>query len=171
MNVVPGGLALEAEDQKSNISTDNQIYSVGELVALYREGELSFDEDMLKRHTWAAFKVTRLVESILLGLPLPAILVHQKEDGHLSAIGKAGFLSELFLYMGLGAPKGLGGMPLVSAKYLPSLEGKVWQGPKEGDGNALSFQERISIKRTRVQVNVILDRQNKIDEELLFFWK
>ena len=60
-------------------------------------------------------------------------------------------------------------LKLKKAKYLPSLEGKEWENSKDQDSpDALAPQQRIDIKRSKIDVNIIL-RESDTDAKYDLF--
>jgi hypothetical protein len=66
---------------RKEIVSDGYDMSVGELINLYRDGELKIDPAFQRLFRWDSTRKTRFIESILLGLPLPPIFVYQRKDG------------------------------------------------------------------------------------------
>lgn len=72
----------EAIQQRSkDISTDFLAMSVGELVSLYENGELDIHPEFQRFFRWKEDQKSNLVESILLGIPVPPIFVAQTNEG------------------------------------------------------------------------------------------
>ncbi|MFD6272072.1 DUF262 domain-containing protein, partial [Nocardia asteroides] len=76
-------MSLEAELQtyRRQIATDAYPMSIGELSNLYRDGEIDIHPEFQRIFRWSSEQKTRLIESILLGIPLPSIFVAQNEAG------------------------------------------------------------------------------------------
>src|SRR5690606_21799915 len=74
---------LEGEIAKGrrDISSDGYSMSLGELTNLYKEGELIIRPAFQRLFRWDLEQKSKLVESILLGIPLPSIFVAQDENG------------------------------------------------------------------------------------------
>lgn len=170
MRTLPNGLPEDVLKIREGISVDSLTMTLGELEALQKGGDLVFDVESLRGHNWGTLKVARLVEAILAGMPLPAVLVRQTEIGKWEVVKNAGFLSEILLFMRETGKGSAYPLPLSCATYLPHLKGKVWR-EDEGAENELSLAERLLILRAPVQVNILCDPENKINDELLFFWK
>ena len=56
-------------------------FSVGEIVNLYRDKEIDLEPAFQRLFRWSTEQQTKFIESLLLGYPVPAIFVYQKEDG------------------------------------------------------------------------------------------
>jgi uncharacterized protein with ParB-like and HNH nuclease domain len=73
-------LEEEIQLKKNEISTDGYPMSLGELSSLYRDGELDIHPEFQRFFRWTHLQKTKLIESILLGIPIPSIFVSQRED-------------------------------------------------------------------------------------------
>jgi uncharacterized protein DUF262 len=73
-------LAKEIEHAKRLVKTDAYQMSVGELVNMYKAGALIINPDFQRLFRWELGQKSKLIESILLGIPLPSIFVFEKED-------------------------------------------------------------------------------------------
>ncbi len=74
---------LEAELKlaRRTISTDSYPVSIGELTNMYRDGELIIRPAFQRLFRWDMTQKSRLIESILLGIPIPSIFVAQDDAG------------------------------------------------------------------------------------------
>ncbi len=77
----PDKLEAEIREARRSISSDGYPMSIGELTNLYRDGELKIRPEFQRFFRWSSVQKSRLVESILLGIPLPSIFVAQTETG------------------------------------------------------------------------------------------
>ena len=81
MNVV------EAIDKKiGEVRTESLDLSIGEIIALHQQHELVIQPDFQRLFRWTFEQRSRLVESLLLELPIPSIFVIEKESGVLELI-------------------------------------------------------------------------------------
>src|ERR1700693_1394101 len=125
---------LDLEQQiavaRRTISSDGYPMSIGELTNLYREKELEIRPEFQRFFRWTELQKSRLIESILLGIPLPSIFVAQTESGKWELIDGLQRVSTILQLQGeLLDPNQQVVPPLVlrGTKYLPALEGRVWQ--------------------------------------------
>src|SRR5271157_2941167 len=81
MSTTANILETQLSDARRAISSDGYPMSVGELTNLYRSGELQIRPEFQRLFRWSNLQKSRLVESILLGIPLPSIFVAQTEGG------------------------------------------------------------------------------------------
>ena len=155
-------LENEIETNRKTIRSDGYAMSLGEIVNMYRDREIIIKPEYQRLFRWSIVKQSRLIESILLGIPLPAIFVAQDEDGTWEVVDGLQRLSTILKFMGelrleptdtIQTPE-----PLVATRYLPSLEGATWDGP----ANSFENSTRISFKRARMDMRILLresDRQ------------
>lgn len=150
-------LLQEISDRKKEIFTDGYPMSIGELMSLYKDGELDIHPEFQRFFRWTTLQKSKLIESIVLGIPIPSIFISQREDGIWDVVDGQQRLSTIFEFAGL--LKDEAGQPippskLVKTSYLPSLEGMMW----ENDGNTvLSFDSalRLSFKREKIDIKIV----------------
>jgi len=75
--------ALEEEisDERDKLSTDRMDISFGELINLYKNGELIIRPEYQRLFRWTPKQKTALIESILLSIPIPPIFVAEDQEG------------------------------------------------------------------------------------------
>lgn len=150
--------SLEAEiaSARQAIASDGYPMSIGELTNLYRDGELIIRPEFQRFFRWSDVQKSRLVESLLLGIPLPSIFVAQAESGIWEVVDGLQRLSTIFELQGeLRNEDNSTRAPLVlrSTKYLPSLEGKSWASKEAG--KTLTDAQRLDVKRSKIDVKII----------------
>lgn len=69
-----------AENAKK-INTTEYKMSIGEMINLYKDKEVVIDPDFQRIFRWNDIQKSRLVESILIGIPLPSIFIQQRDNG------------------------------------------------------------------------------------------
>lgn len=76
-------LALEKQisDEREKLSADRMDISFGELMNMYSSDELIIRPEYQRLFRWSNMQKTSLIESILLGIPIPPIFVAEDEDG------------------------------------------------------------------------------------------
>lgn len=77
----PSDLEKQIAEARRTISTDGYPMSIGELTNMYREGELIIRPEFQRFFRWKGPQKSRLIESLLLSIPLPSIFVAQTENG------------------------------------------------------------------------------------------
>lgn len=93
--------------------------SFGELVDMYKNGEIKKPE-MQRKFVWNSVKSSRLIESIILGLPIPPLFLLEVNDNEYEVIDGFQRLTTLYNYM----------------------EGFPWTGKKSGVRNIASVLSR-----------------------------
>ena len=150
------GLDQEIEARRAEVRTDGYPMSIGELINLYRDGELDIHPEFQRWYRWSQEQKSRLIESILLGIPIPSIFVSQREDAVWDVIDGLQRLSTIFELTGdLLDSRGRKLKPLVltQTKYLPSLEGKSWED--DGTDSAIGPVNQRLIRRAKIDIKII----------------
>lgn len=150
------GLEKEVEQSRQNIRSDGYMMSIGEVINLYRDQEIVIRPEFQRLFRWPIEKQARLIESILLDIPLPPIFVAQRDDGVWEVVDGLQRLSTILKFMGILRDERTGSIQeatrLVQTKYLPSLEGATYEvGPK-----AFPPSLRIHFKRARLDFRILL---------------
>ncbi|MDR3479743.1 MAG: DUF262 domain-containing protein [Burkholderiaceae bacterium] len=104
---------------KIRITTKN--FSLREVVEQIKDGEIDLSPDFQRDFVWKARQRTRLVESILLGIPLPAFYFNQSSDGTYQVVDGVQRLSTISLFMKDGHVLGQSDL-----EYLLKLDGLVY---------------------------------------------
>jgi uncharacterized protein with ParB-like and HNH nuclease domain len=84
MNNFENKLALlekEVSDERKRLSSDRLDISFGELINLYKNGELIIRPEYQRLFRWTKAQKTALIESILLSIPIPPIFVSEDNNG------------------------------------------------------------------------------------------
>src|SRR4051794_34994136 len=99
-------LKSEVDSKRREISADNLSMSIGEILNLYKDHELDIHPEFQRVFRWGKQQKSRLIESLLLGIPLPPIYVAVSEEGVWEVIDGVQRLSTIFEFMGdLKGPK------------------------------------------------------------------
>lgn len=77
----PAELENKIEIQKSRISTERMDMSFGEIISMYDAGELIINPAFQRNFRWTRTQRTALIESLLLGIPIPPIFVSADNEG------------------------------------------------------------------------------------------
>ncbi|MEE7545799.1 DUF262 domain-containing protein [Xanthomonas sp. Kuri4-1] len=150
-------LREELENARRDIKTDSYPVSIRELASLYREGELDIHPEFQRFLRWSLEQKTTLVESLLLGIPIPSIFVFQRADGVLDVVDGLQRISTILHFMGeLKDETGTVLPPLVlsDAAYLPSLKGKSWV--PVGDSEAIGDEIQKFFRQEKIDVKILL---------------
>lgn len=161
-------LQSEIDKARAEIRTDGYPVSIGEWISIYERKELDIHPEFQRFFRWTPKQKSRLVESILLGIPIPQIFVAQRPDGIWDVVDGLQRLSTIFQFAGiLRGENGAVLTPLTmeSTAYLPSLAGMRWQDDDHPD-RSLTNAQRLLIKRAKIDVSIILkesDEQTKFE--------
>lgn len=151
-------LMNEIETRRREIRTDGYSMSIGEWISLYEKGEIDIHPEFQRIFRWTDVQKSSLIESILLGIPLPHIFVSQRSDGVWDVVDGLQRLSTIFQFLGiLKDEKGKKIKPLIlqSTKYLPSLGGMRWNDEKNSK-KSLPNVTQLSFKRSKLDISIIL---------------
>lgn len=160
----------EINKARLQVHTDSYTMSIGEMVNLYRDGDLDIHPEFQRVYRWTEKQKSRLIESILLGIPLPSIFVSQRPDGIWDVVDGLQRLSTIFSFLGeLKQPDGKTAKPLelLSTKYLPSLEGKVWDDPHNPE-REIDIEIKRVFKREKLDLKII-KRESENDTKFELF--
>ena len=164
------GLNQEIRSRRAEIFSDGYPVSIGELINMYEDKELNIRPQFQRYFRWTDGQKSRLVESLLLGIPIPSIFVSQREDGVWDVIDGLQRLSTIFQLVGIlrnEKGKRVKRLRLTRTKYLPSLNGKVWKGSTEEDDD-IGRENQLIIKRSKIDVKIILRESSEASKYELF---
>src|ERR1035441_10578197 len=100
-------LGEEMSKAQRLVKTDAYQMSIGEIVSMYDNGEIVIDPEFQRFFRWDIGQKSKLIESILLGIPIPSIFVFEKEDGSWELIDGLQRVSTILEFMGkLRSPHG-----------------------------------------------------------------
>lgn len=151
-------LLKELEEERKNIKTDNYSMSIGEIINLYKEGDLKLDPAFQRLFRWSDEQKTKFIESVLLGIPIPEIFVAQKTDGKWTVVDGVQRISTVLQLVGdLNNKEAL---VMTWAKYLPSLEGQTWE--------TLPQDVKRLFRRGKFGINIILT-ENSVEAQYELF--
>lgn len=150
-------LVEQIEEKRREIHTDAYPMSIGELINLYADKELDIHPEFQRIYRWSEVQKSRLIESILLGIPLPSFFVAQREDGIWDVVDGLQRLSTIFSFLGIYKNEaGETEPPLVlkGTEYLPALEGMAWSEETSPD-QYFSVDLQRAFKREKVDLKII----------------
>ena len=140
---------------RRTVQADSISMSISEITNLYKEGVLVIRPEFQRLYRWTDDQKSRLVESILLGIPLPSIFIAQDPAGKWELVDGLQRISTLLELQGL-LPGENGKKPPLKLKattYLSDLEGKTW-GDNEGD-EYLTEAQKLDIRFSRLDLRII----------------
>lgn len=150
----------EIEQKSKEIITDNYSMSVGELISMYKEGDLDIHPEFQRYFRWSDSQKSRLIESFLLNFPVPPIFVYQRTDGVWDIVDGLQRVSTILQFAGKYKNedgKEMEPLVLEGTKLLPSMAGKKYidDDPARDFGDA----ERRYFKKARLGV-IILKKES-----------
>jgi hypothetical protein len=131
--------------------------SLGEVLSLYRDGDLDVHPEFQRIFRWNEEQKSRLIESILLGIPIPPIFVSQRNDGVWDVIDGVQRLSTIFEFMGVyrdHLDRPVPPASLSATEYLPDLAGYTWE-PTGSSVKSFSDAMRRDVKRSKLEFRII----------------
>lgn len=151
-------MSLEDEVSKGRqvIHTDAYPMSIGELINIYRDNEIDIHPEFQRQYRWKGYQKSRLIESILLGIPLPSIFVAQRDDGVWDVVDGLQRISTILSFVAeLRPPEGEEPDVLVLERtpYLASLAGVTWKG--ENGTTPLPEELKRAFKREKIDIKII----------------
>lgn len=148
-------LSERINSKKKEIATDSYQMSIGEIINLYKDEELDIHPQFQRLFRWNDYQKTKLIESIMLNIPLPSIFVSQNDEGVWDVVDGVQRLSTIFQFVGiLKDEKGniVEPFKLQGTKYVPEFEGKEWN---LGNINSFSRDLQLDFKRTKLSINIV----------------
>jgi len=112
------------------IRVEPKMFSLRNILDMIDEGEIDIAPDFQRLQVWSPQQKSRLIESVLLRIPLPAFYFASDSEGKLQVVDGVQRLSTIFDFV-----RGDKSFPLVQLEYLmeevggkrfPSLKGSVW---------------------------------------------
>jgi hypothetical protein len=164
------GLQEEIDKTRAEIRSDGYAMSIGEWMSLYEKGELDIHPEFQRFFRWSNKQKSRLIESLLLGIPIPQIFVAQRPDGIWDVVDGLQRLSTIFELAGIltdEKKKKLPALTLEGTTYLPSLSGRRWEDEKHPN-QSLTVTQRLLIKRAKINVSIILKESDEMAKYELF---
>ena len=165
-------LQSEIDYKRQEIRFDHYLMSIGEWISLYQQGDLEILGFQRAFH-WSDHQKTYLIESILLGIPIPPIFVCQRKDGIWDVVDGLQRLSTIYEFVGILKDKDGNQVPpliLQKTECLPSLGGKIWKDEEHPEGSIKGFTpaQRLLIKRFKIDVNILLEQNEPFAKYELF---
>ncbi len=103
------------------IRVGSKTFSIRHILDLIDEDSLDLAPDFQRLLVWKPVQKSRLVESVLLQIPLPAFYFTEEPDGMMRVVDGLQRLSTLHQYV--RGDSGAGGFGLVGLEYLTDVEG------------------------------------------------
>jgi hypothetical protein len=168
-------LKEEVDKAKKNVRTDSYPMSIGEVISMYERGEIILNPTYQRFYRWNYEQKTRLIESILIGLPLPSIFVAQTDDGPWEVVDGLQRLSTILEFVGVLKESDKSSDNEVSKDkfntlsdsienglfYLPNFANKSWSD--------LGQRIQIDFRTSKVQLTILLRGENNTDAKFEMF--
>lgn len=100
-----------------DIFVENKPFSLKNILDLIEGGDIELTPDFQRNFIWDKTRQSKLIESILLGLPLPSIYLSQYEDGRLTVVDGLQRLSTIRAFL-------KDELKLINLEYLKECNGK-----------------------------------------------
>lgn len=132
--------------QDREIRTSAVDFSFGELLNLHRDREIVIRPEYQRLFRWSTEQRSRLIESILLGLPIPPIFLIENDKGILELIDGLQRTSSVLQFLdheAIGEPE----LILTGCDILDRINGKTFA--------TLDTVEKLKVKRTPIRATII----------------
>lgn len=161
-------LQEEIDLKSKEIHTENLSMSIGEIISMYSQDDLDIHPEFQRFYRWSNNQKSKLIESILLNIPIPSIFVAQRVDGIWDVVDGLQRLSTIFEFIGI--LKNVNGelvkpLALEKTTLLPSLENKLWETE---DKNSFSDVQQRYFKRSRLNFVIIQKESDSSSKYELF---
>lgn len=108
------------------IFTDPKDPTIETLFTKEQKGRLVLQPEFQRRYVWDAVRASRLIESVLLSIPLPIVYLSEDQDGTQNVIDGQQRLTSLFSFKNGSFPNG-GVFKLKGLRALTELNGKQYK--------------------------------------------
>lgn len=150
-------LDRQIREGKKEFRSDGYSLSIGEIVNMYRDGDLIVNPNFQRIFRWSLRQKTRLIESILMDIPMPSIFVYQNEAGRWEVVDGVQRISTILEFMGYLRDENEEFLPSVNlekTRKIPALENLKWKDiPIE--------PHQLDFKRYRLEVKIIKNTSDK----------
>lgn len=147
----------EIDAAKRSVNTDTVQITIGEVSNMYTSKELNILPDFQRLFRWSNERKSNFVESILIGIPIPPVFVYENADGTWELIDGLQRTSTVLEFMGVLKDVETGDIrrsQLQKTKYLPSLEGLVWDQKADGEVQ-IDKALQLFFRRARVDFQIL----------------
>lgn len=163
-------LQTQIDKKRKEIYSDRMSMSIGELAGLYERGEIDTHPKFQRFLRWSEEQKTKLIESILLRIPIPPIFVAQDVNGYWDIVDGVQRLGTVLEFIGvLKDATGNLKVPLVlsETKLLPELKGKAFVNRLKPN-EAFTIPQQLDFKRSRLDLHIILKESDPSSKFELF---
>jgi len=167
-------LAEQIQTRAREIKADGYGMSIGEMRSIYLAGDIEIHPTFQRFFRWTPQQKSNLIESLLLGIPVPPIFVAQRDDGVWDVVDGVQRLSTILQFLGVlkdDEQNSVAPEPLISAEYLTATEGVVFdeaaaEAAQVDPSHALDDVLRRDLLRAKIDFRIIQktsDPQAKFD--------
>lgn len=136
---------------RKDIKTEKMDMSFGEIINMYKEGEIIISPEYQRSFRWDKKRQTDFIESILLGIPFPSIFVAANPDGKWELVDGLQRVSTILAFFGELKEN----ENETKKNNLVLLEGSIIKQLKDHTVISLPLDLKLAIKRTPCRVEVI----------------
>lgn len=164
-------LKEEVDKAKKNVRTDSYPMSIGEMISMYERGDIILNPTYQRFYRWNDEQKTRLIESILIGLPLPAFFVAQTDTGEWEVVDGLQRLSTILEFVGVLKEKDRGQNNKKFDTLSESQENGLFYLPNFANKSWHNFDKRIQLdfRTSKVQLIILLRGDNNTDAKFEMF--
>lgn len=145
--------------QDKELRTDAVDFSFGEIVNLHTDKEIIIEPEYQRLFRWSDEQKSRLIESILVQLPIPPIFLVENDNGVLELIDGLQRISSVIQFIAASEIR-RSPLTLMGCDLMPELNGKTYDD--------LSLADRLRIKRTPIRAIIIRKQGNAYIKYELF---
>ena len=152
-------LEKNLDEARKDVKTESYPMSIGELLAMYERDEIVLRPEYQRYFRWTLEQKSKLIESVLIGLPLPSFFMAQDEDGRWEVVDGMQRLSTIFDFIGIlkEQNKQQEGYKRFEKLvddlfYLKDFDNKGWDD--------FSRRVQLDFKRTKIQIIILLRERN-----------
>jgi hypothetical protein len=157
-------------DLRADVQSDRLSMSIGELAGLYDRKEMDVHPKFQRILRWSLEQKTRLIESILLRIPIPPIFVAQARDGSWDVVDGVQRLGTIFEFLGILREESGNIKPplqLCGTNLLPDLDGYYFDS-EDSSARVFTSSQRLDFRRSRLDLHIILKESTPSSKYELF---
>lgn len=138
-----GTLIGENPYDPDKIRVETKNFSLRQIYDMISDGDVNLSPDFQRNLVWDSFRKSRLIESILLRIPLPLFYFSQDDNGVLSVVDGLQRLTAIKEFMD-------NKLTLKSLEYLHMCDGKKYSGEQKIDDKYIRW-----FNMTQIIVNIV----------------
>lgn len=164
-------LQEEIDLKSKEIHTDSYAISLGEVFSMYKDGDIDIHPEFQRFFRWTSNQKTKLIESILLNIPIPPIFVAQRQDGIWDIVDGLQRMSTILQFVGLlkdSEGQTISPLTLEETELLPSLKDKLFGDDDNQGENYFTETQRRYFKRAKLNFIIIQKESDESSKYELF---